>query len=117
MKKIKSEYSKEAELWECLNSAYADLQILLQGTFINISKLPNQLTFLEFQSLFKKYDWNDIFNMLDELENAPDLDNVESVDSTLIECLKSNNKLKHLTNPRENTYYKVWAGLMSEDDF
>jgi hypothetical protein len=117
MDKIKSKYSKDTELWECINSAYTDLQILLKDTFINISKLPHQLTFAEFYSLFENYDWQDIFNILEELENCTDFTKIESVYSTLIGSLKSDNNFKPLTNPRENTFYKVWKGLMTDQDF
>ena len=68
MKKIKSINSKESEIQECINSAYADLQILLQGAFINVSKLPNQLSIIEFNSLFENYDWNNIFNTFEQIE-------------------------------------------------
>lgn len=117
MKKINSKYLKDAELTECVNSAYTDLQILLQGAFINISKLPNQLTLVELFTLFQSYDWQDIFDQLEELENCTDLTDIESVYSTLIESLKADNHIKPITNPWENTYYKVWAGLMTDEDF
>jgi hypothetical protein len=116
MDKIKSKYSKDTELWECINSAYTDLQILLKDTFINISKLP-QLTFAEFYSLFENYDWQDIFNILEELENIADLTKIESVYSILTESLKADYNIVPLTNPRENTYYKVWEGLVTDQDF
>jgi len=117
MKKIKSKYSKDSELLECIHSAYTDLHILLQGAFINISKLPNQLTIIEFSSLLETYDWNDIFDNLEKLENETNLFNVESVYSIILENLKSNIKIKPLTDPRDNTYFKVWAGLMTDQDF
>ncbi len=117
MKKINSEYSKDAELRDCVNSAYTDLQALLKDTFIHISRLPNQLTFDELFSLFGCYDWQDIFNTLEELENCTDFTKIESVYSTLIESLKSDNNFKPLTNHRENTFYKVWKGLMTDQDF
>ena len=69
MDKIKSKYSKDTELGDCVNSAYTDLQILLKDAFIKISRLPHQLTFDELYSLFECYDWQDIFNILEELEN------------------------------------------------
>jgi hypothetical protein len=117
MKRIKSKNSKDAELQECINSAYTDLHILLQGAFINISKLPNQLTIIEFTSLFENYDWNDIFDNLERLENETNLLNVETVYSTILENLKSNKNIKPLTVPRDSTYFKVWAGLMTDHDF
>lgn len=116
MKKDLSKHSTDAELKDCINSAYTDLQILLQGAFGNISKLPNQITICEFITLFENYDWNDIFNGLEELENASDLDHNKSVYSILLESLDSSSKNNPLINPRENTYFKVWAGLMSEQD-
>ena len=117
MKKIKSINSKESEIQECINSAYADLQILLQGAFIKISRLPNQLTLAELFTLFQSYDWQDIFNQLEELENCKDLSKIESVFSTLTKSLKANSNIIPIRNPRENTYYKVWAGLMTDEDF
>jgi len=117
MKKIKSINSKESEIQECINSAYADLQILLQGAFINVSKLPNQLSIIEFNSLFENYDWNNIFNTFEQIENLPDLGNIKSVYSTIIESLKAESNFVPLNNPRDNTYFKVWAGLMTDQDF
>ena len=117
MKKISSKYSSDAELTECLNSAYKDIQILLQDAFINVSKLPNQLTFIELSIVFERYDWNDIFNKFEELENWIDFSKVESVFSTLNESLKADINVVPLNNPRENTYFKVWAGLMTGEDF
>ena len=117
MKKIDSKYSKDAELTECVNSAYNDLQILLQGAFINVSKLPHQLTYDQLFSLFEMYDWNDLFNEFEKIENLPDFGNVESVYSTLLESLQADSNIVPLSNPRDNTYYKVWAGLMTEEDF
>jgi hypothetical protein len=116
MKRIKSKYSKDPELRECINSAYTDLHILLQGAFINISKLPNQLTIIEFTSLFENYDWNDLFNKLEELENLSDITKVESVFRDLSMLLKYDLYINPLINPRENTYFKVWAGLISDED-
>jgi hypothetical protein len=117
MKKIKSIYSKESEIQECINSAYNDLQILLQGAFLNIGKLPNQLTYDELFTLFESYDWNDLFNKLEELENCTDLNDIESVYTTLIESLKGDCNIVPIIKPWENTYYKVWAGLMTDEDF
>ncbi len=117
MKKINVKNSKDTELIECVNSAYNDLQILLQGAFINVSKLPNQLTYDQLFSLFENYDWNDIFNMLEQIEDLPDFGNVNSIYSILIESLKDDNYIMPLSNPRDNTYYKVWAGLMTDEDF
>jgi hypothetical protein len=115
--KIKSKYLKDTEIQDCVNSAYTDLQILLHDAFIKVSELPNQLTLNELYSLFECYDWQDIFNILEELENCTDFTKIESVYSTLIGSLKSDNNFKPLTNPRENTFYKVWKGLMTDQDF
>lgn len=117
MNKTKSKYPNDSELTECINSAYTDLQILLQGVFGNISKLPSQITNCEFITLFENYDWNDIFNRLEELENASDLDHDKSVYSILLESFESSSENNPLINPRENTYFKVWAGLMNDQDF
>ncbi len=117
MKKINSKHSTDSELIDCINSAYNDLQILLQGAFINVSKLPQQLTYKQLFSLFESYDWNDLFDKLEELENLPDFGNVESVYSTIIESLKADSNIIPLTNPRDSSYFKVWAGLMTDEDF
>jgi hypothetical protein len=117
MKKISLKYSKDSELTECVNSAYDDLQILLQDAFINVSKFPHQLTYDQFFSLFESYDWQNIFNQFEQLENLTDFGNVESLFSTIIGSLKADSNTIPLTNPRENTYYKVWAGSMTDEDF
>lgn len=117
MKADISNYQDDKILLECIKSAYEDLQVLLQWVFTNINKHPNQLTFSELFSLFICYDWNDIFNHLEELENCNDLFYKASVYSSIIETLKADSNIIPLNDPRGNTYYKVWAGLMTDEDF
>jgi hypothetical protein len=117
---MKTDFSNlpiEADLKDCLSSAHTDLQILLKDIFTNLAQLSGQLTIYDLYSLFKFNDWNDIFNQLEELENNSCLQGTESLFSILTYSLESDPDIKLLNGPRENTYYKVWAGLMIEEDF
>jgi len=116
MKRDRTRYSKDTELMDCVNSAYNDLQILLKDSFINLSRLPYQLTLVQFSSLFICYDWQDIFNSLEELENLPSLTGIRSVSHILKKSLIKD-QIAQIANPRENTYYKVWAGIITDEDF
>ncbi len=39
---------------KCLQSAYDDLQLMIEEVFINVKEIPNQLSYEEFATLFTK---------------------------------------------------------------
>lgn len=58
----------------CIHSAFEDLQLMIRDIFTNVGKIQPQLSFKEFVSLFERYDWQDIMDKIEELENFDNID-------------------------------------------
>ena len=73
MKKIRVLYYrlfKRAIIDNCLDSAYEDVNSLIENVFTNIGRHGFKLTYEELVYLFDKYDWKDIIDALEEVENS-----------------------------------------------
>ena len=54
---------------KCLESAYDDLQLMISEIFIKVKSIPNQMSYENFAILFETYDWENIIDALEELDN------------------------------------------------
>ena len=71
------------------------------------SKMPGQLSFEEFIYLFGKYDWKDIIDALEELDNTNDLYDQFDINISLITVIFH---LKHtpMNSKWSNSYLSKW---------
>ena len=91
---------------KCLESAYEDLQLMIEEVFINVSKMPGQLSFPEFVYLFEKYDWKDLIDALEELDNLENSLNQSSTFEGLVSYFNQDYHIRMINDPAENSYYK-----------
>lgn len=66
--KNKSLRKYDAPTMACIQSAYEDLQLMVEEIFTKIKTISNQLSFEEFILLFEQYDWQDIIDKLEEYD-------------------------------------------------
>jgi len=98
----------KSDIGICLCSAFKDLQSMIKDVFVYFGMVPNQLSFEEFTSLFGKYDWQDIIDKIEELDNQDFIDHKNSVFNHLSALLNQDKQVKTISNPKENSYYKEW---------
>jgi hypothetical protein len=56
-------------LEKCLMSAYSDFQELIKNVFLTLSGYDQSLSFIELKCLFVNYDWKDILDAVEYLDN------------------------------------------------
>jgi hypothetical protein len=113
MNRVIAKYQDDLELHECVKSAFTDFQILLNEVFVNLRGCTNQLDIDGLFILFVRYDWRDIVDIIQELDNTPFHHRVYSP-SSILELLEIY-QVSQISDPRQNTYYRVWAGLISDE--
>ncbi len=113
MNKNIAKYQDDSEIYECINSAYVDFQVLLNEVFQNLSYTGCQIDIEELFNIFVRYDWQDILEIVEDLNNNL-LGSCNNLNSAIIDFLETN-QVVQISDPRQNSYYKVWAGLISDE--
>jgi len=96
----------DADTLACIQSAYGDLQLMIKDIFTNIYAIPDQLSFEDFIFLFKKYDWQDIIDKVEEVNFFIDSNNSNSVYNCLLNSLIDDVSVKPIKGLQSNTYLR-----------
>ncbi len=73
MRKIKVIYYRifrPSIMEKCLQSAHEDIQSLVDNIFTNLAQHGFKVTYGELIYLFERYDWKDIIDAMEEVENT-----------------------------------------------
>jgi hypothetical protein len=107
LKKIKNVESYERDEEKELETiAFKEIKTIIRETLPKVASIPKQLSYEEFKSLYAKYEWQDIINKIEELEDWKDVKKQNSLHNILLIFLKNGKGVKPMPKGEKNFFFR-----------